>query len=233
LAEMERQGMEPSRALIRSISVYMRRAVHQVEYATKLLSELTSHGTVPTTAILNAVMSSCAERGDIDRTLSLIDEMFPRNNLRPNADSFSFAFEALGKHIGRRKEKPLTERKVEQILQTASRLLTMMEDAGIPPSHHVIRDYVSLLCHAGDIEAATNLALEMKKEVGLVRGKTIYCVAMANLELQNYDAARRLASCALEPMPFLVEQINKREKWDQHLANPNLIVHDETVDLPS
>lgn len=109
----------------------------------------------------------------------------------------------------------------------------MMEDAGIPPSHHVIRDYVFLLCHAEDLEAATSLVLEMPKEVGLVRGKTIYWVAMANLKRRNYDTARRLALCALEPMPFLMEEIDKREQLDKRRANPNLIVDSETDDMHS
>jgi pentatricopeptide repeat protein len=183
------------------------------------LKELRMNGLHVTTAMLNAIMSGAAERGDIDRTLSLLEE-FDRNGLSPDADSYSFAFEVLGKHLSRRTKTPAGQQFKDQCLDTANTLLTRMENEGVLPSHHITRDYIELLCRAGQVGVATKIVLEsvelqtMDNEDGpmpLVTDKAIYRVALANAKEKNFDVARQVAACSAEPLPFLWRTIKAHE----------------------
>jgi pentatricopeptide repeat protein len=202
---------------------YFRRACREastnLDIALAALKELRLNGLHVTTAMLNAIMSGAAERGDIDRTLSLLEE-FQRNGVAPDADSYSFAMEALGKHLSRRTKTPAGQRVKDQCLDTASELLTRMEDEGVLPTHHIIRDYVELLCRAGQVGVATDIVLESMElqttdnedsPMPLVTDKTVYRVAMANAKQKNFEVARQVAACSSEPLPFLWRAIEARE----------------------
>ena len=55
-----------------------------------------------TTSMMNVLMSSAAERGDIDCVLSLLKD-FERYNIGFDDDTISFGFESLGKNLLRRR----------------------------------------------------------------------------------------------------------------------------------
>jgi len=175
-------------------------------------------GLTVSAGMLNALLSGSAERGDIDRVMQILAE-FPRHNVSPDADSFSFALEGLGKHLARRKRNPAGPELMESCLNHANSFLTMMEDSGIAPTRHIIRDYVELLCRAGDVTTATNVIKEESTSPGpgesVVCSKAIYCVAMANVREGRLDSAREIASWSSEPMPYLLEKID-REQLEQN-----------------
>jgi hypothetical protein len=182
-----------------------------LDTALEHLKVLRQKGTHVSVASLNAILSGGAERGDVDRTLFVMEE-FPRNDVEPNADSFSFAFEALGKNIARRTRNPASKHMIESYLETADGFLTEMEERGIAPNHHIIREYVELLCMANEVVTATAVVRETMANGGIVNNKTIYRVAMANVAGKNFDIARDLCLSASEPLPFLLENIERAEQ---------------------
>jgi hypothetical protein len=181
-----------------------------LEIAFDTLKDLRQKGRPTSVASLNAVLAGAAERGDIDRTMAILED-FSRNNMKPNDDSFSYALEALGKNLGRRTLTPPTVEMVDSCLAMADSLLSKMEESGISPTHHIIRDYVELLCHANEVETATSVIFEFLTHDGLVNDKSLYRVALANAELKRFDVARELAGCSREPMPFLLDAIERIE----------------------
>jgi pentatricopeptide repeat protein len=183
-----------------------------LDFAFEQLRQLRQEGKPVTTASLNAMMSGAAERGEIDRILFLLQE-FDRNNVEPDAETFSFGFESLGKNLRRRSKNPGTQDHIDACLVAAESFLTMMDDRDIEPTHHIIRDYVELLCLVGQVDTATTIVLEAACEEGLLGSKTVYRVAMTNAKMQRFDIARQVAMCNKgEPMPFLLESIDQEER---------------------
>jgi len=182
-----------------------------LDIALEQFKELRHKGMVLPVGILNMILSAGAERGDIDRTLALLGE-FPRNNAVPNADSMGFAFESLGRHLSRRTLNPAGPELRSACLEYADSFLTMMDEYGIEPNHHIIREYVELLCHAHEIDTASKVIMESVENEWPVCSKAIYVVSMANVkQRQDYEMARRIANCAAQPLPFLMENIEKHE----------------------
>lgn len=186
----------------------------RLDTALEHLKVLRQKGTHVSVASLNAILSGGAERGDVDRTLFVMEE-FSRNDVEPNADSFSFAFEALGKNIARRTRNPASKQMIESYLETSDSFLTEMEERGIAPNHHIIREYVELLCLAHEVETATSVVKETLSNGGSVNNKTIYRVAMANVDAKNFAIARELTLTASEPLPFLLQNIERAERREE------------------
>jgi hypothetical protein len=183
-----------------------------LDFALDQLHQLRYDGKPVTSAGLNVIMSGAAERGDIDRILSLIQE-FERNNVRMDADSFSFCFESLGKNLLRRKHYSNDTDHIRACLIAAESFLTLMDEKDIAPDRHVIRNYVELLCEVGQIETASAVVLEAASEANLVCSKTIYRVAMANAKLRKFDVARQVAACRTgEPLPLVLAGIEREEQ---------------------
>lgn len=164
-------------------------------------------------AAVNAVLSAAAERGDLDAALSIADEVIPRFNLQMNSDSFSFAMEAIGKHLSRRTQSGTSEEVIQRVLAAADTILSDMERQGIPPTQYILRDYVEMLCHAQEVDTATSVvrALAQSAEKNLLNSKIIYCVAVANAKLGNFVVANEIVNASPEPMPF-VRSVIKRLK---------------------
>jgi hypothetical protein len=198
--------------IVDSLCFFVSRAFpSRLDTALEHLKVLRQKGTHVSVASLNAILSGGAERGDVDRTLFVLEE-FSRNDVEPNADSFSFAFEALGKNIARRTRNPASKQMIESYLETADSFLTEMEERGIAPNHHIIREYVELLCLANEVETATSVVKETLANGGLVNNKTIYRVAMAHAAAKNFAIARELTLTASEPLTFLLENIERAER---------------------
>lgn len=160
---------------------------------------------------LNCIMSAIAERGDLTCLGYILDE-FDRLGLSLNADSFSFAMEALGKHLYRaRKQGVPSQDTIRACLEQASQFLTAMDESGVAPTRHIIREYVELLCQADEVDAATEVVLESLDNGGDVNDKTLYRVAMAQAEQSNFDAARKVAAHLSERLPEVVHNINRIE----------------------
>jgi hypothetical protein len=95
----------------------------------------------------------------------------------------------------------------------AESFLTRMERNDIAPTHHIIRDYVEMLCLVGQVDTATTILKEAVDEEGLVSSKSIYRVALANAKIQKFDVAREVALWGTEePVPFLISNIEREEK---------------------
>jgi pentatricopeptide repeat protein len=189
-------------------SIFESMSAQNLVVASESISQLRLQGRVTSVAALNAVLSAYAERGDVDRAMTLMGE-FPHFNVEPDADSFSFALEALGKHLSRspHPSRPM----IESCLDSVTFLLNSMEDKGIAPTPHVIRHYVELLCKAKDAETASSVVRAIMKVDGLVNNMILYRVAKANAEVGRFDIAREMAAYANVPMPFLARKINRME----------------------
>ena len=190
--------------LVSEKASYLDPALHQ-------LKELHRGGLHVTTALLNVILSASAERGDLERTHLLLEE-FGHFGTPLDADSYSFAMEACGKHLARRTRTVARPALVEQCLDAAVSLLTRMEEQGIAPTHHVIREYVELLCFAGQTETATQVILEAAEcDLRLVSNKAVHRVGMANVKRGNYQVARQVANLASEPQLYLLRSIEQGE----------------------
>lgn len=144
------------------------------------------------------------------------------NGITPNADSYSFVIEALGRDIKKRlktKDHAYMQRNIE----VADTILSMMEGEGTTPSTHVIRNYIELLCLAGESETATSVVEDylssgdpsVRKTVNNI---TIYRVATENAAQGNFEVARDLASKMTEYVPALDRRITSREQRSRHLS---------------
>lgn len=177
----------------------------------KLLREKTTDGSM---IILNAIMSAAAERGDIERILALL-EVFPRYTLLPNADSFSFAFEALGKNLVRRKSRPHSPELKVACVEHANMFLDMMDEHQIEPSEHILREYVEFLCQVDEVETATKVIRDSIDRGLKVNGKALLRVIQAQMELQQFDMARTIAGWSTQGLPFVEDMIARTERKTQ------------------
>lgn len=195
-----------------------RNAPGNLDAALEHLKHLRMKGGKISPAALNVILSGGAERGDVDRTVFMLEE-FDRSDVVQDADTYSFAFETLGKNIARRTRNPASKEQIDSFLGMADSFLSAMEDRGIAPTHHIIREYVELLCLAGEVETATAVVTETLESKGAVNNKTIYRVAMANVAAENLEVARELAMSASEPLSFLLQSIKEAENRRSALAN--------------
>jgi hypothetical protein len=172
---------------------------------------LRTNGIGATLSGLNALISASAERGNVYRAFALLEEI-PRSNLEADADTYSFAFEALGKSLFRKLPLTTNEPKlIASILEKADSLLTVMESQGLSPTHHIVREYVEVLCLAGKVDVATNVVLDLIASPGSVNSKTAYRVSMANVTAGNFDTARRFASDAGDHTNLILKKIAQEE----------------------
>lgn len=184
-----------------------------LDYAVEQLKELSYEGRPITVASLNTLMSAAAERGDVDRVLQFLQQ-FDRSGIEPNSDSYSFAFESLGKNLRKgRRRNPVTRDHKEACLIAAESFLAKMDEQGIAPTHHIIREYVEMLCLVGEVDTATIILKEAASEHGLVTSKSIYRVAMANAQvLHRFDVAREIAQLdGGTTLPWLLSSIDREE----------------------
>lgn len=166
----------------------------------------------------NVVMSSYAERGDVNEVLRVM-QTIREFELKPNQDSYAFAMEVLGKDLHRRKslkDKSL----VHQNIEKASSLLASMEEEGVQPSADFVRNYVELLCMGNELNTATELiqdclATDAMKSV--ISNKTLYRAAMAHADVGNMDMAKELAAQTSEVIPVLIRKIKSKEQRFLHL----------------
>jgi hypothetical protein len=183
-----------------------------LDIALAQLKEQRLQGQPVSVAALNTIMSGSAERGDVDRVVALLEE-YERNALAPDSCTLSFAFEALGKHLRRRTRNPATEQVIQSCLVTAESFLDTMEELGIAPTHYIIRNYVELLCQADQVETATDVVVDaVREDQELVNSKIIYRVALANANMGRFGEARDLADIWHEPIPYLLENIERAKK---------------------
>lgn len=194
-----------------------------------------------TSTSVSVLMSAYAERGDVDKTLALLNE-FKRNDWNPNANTFSFALESVGKATGRlvnNKNLRMGQKKREAMIadwmQATDNILNMFEDrqekdADLEATSHVIRNYVEFLCHADQVETATMLVDDLleRGERSTLDNRVLFRVAVANAEIGNFAAARRLSEATSESLPFIRQKIDQIEQ--QNLFYHNKGQNDEESD---
>jgi hypothetical protein len=164
------------------------------------------------TATVNMLASACAERGDMARTLSVINHEYSRYGVEINADTFGFGFESMGKLVVKGKRRKFYDEALKtNIMDNADRLLFMLGDKNLALTDHIVREYVELLCAIGEVETATDVILDCLSGGDPVNQKTLYRAATANLQVHRFDAARLLADKSVQPMPYLLESIEKKE----------------------
>jgi pentatricopeptide repeat protein len=232
LESMKDYGYKPSRALLRSFSYFIRNKLSTVDDALDIVLQKTAeidddNGTAMegssllSLESLNVVMSGYAERGEVEQTLDII-QIMDENDIAPNKDSFSFAIEVLGKDIHRRKLMDDSSR-IHRNLEIADSILNRMEKCSIEPSSFIIRQYIELLCLAGEVEIATDVVekriVDENDQLSLmVCNKTIYRVALENLSNGSIEKAKEIAEMMSEPNPTLLRKITSKEQRMTHLA---------------
>ncbi|VEU43580.1 unnamed protein product [Pseudo-nitzschia multistriata] len=227
LASMKEDGFRPSRPLIRSFSSAIRLNRSLIGRARRMLTEdkhnemaSIDHQRMLSLESLNVVLSSYAERADPEDAVEILGVMGD-HGIEPDADSYSFVIEALGRDIKKRLKLEDASYK-QRNLQIADTILSMMEENGVPPTTHVIRNYVELLCLSGEIETATSIVedgLESadKGSPGSINNITIYRVAKEHAALGNFDKARELAETMTEHVPALHRGIRSREQRSSYV----------------
>ncbi|MGK3761534.1 MAG: pentatricopeptide repeat protein, partial [Bacillariaceae sp.] len=228
MSSMKEDGFVPSRPLIRSFSSALRFNKYVVGKARRILTddrqqEMLSleNNKLFSLESFNVIMSSYAERGDPHDVAGILDVMI-ENDIKPNADSYSFVIEALGRDIKKRLKKDDNSYKQRNV-EIADTILSMMEEDNIAPTTHVIRHYIELLCLAGEIETATSIVedfLSSSKDGNTrVNNITIYRVAIENAILGNYKVAKKLCSMTSEIIPALHRKIASREQRSSYVKH--------------
>jgi len=164
----------------------------------------------------NAVMSCYSERGDTLDVFGILDHMVLKG-ISPDCNSYSFAMEALGKCIHRRRlhDKPS---KIQENLDHADRILCMMEENHVLPSTDFVRNYVELLCLVGETKTADALVDDMLEQFPeSVCSKTLYKLAVTNAEQGEFERAKKLASRITDHIPTLMSKIRSRQQRARHL----------------
>jgi hypothetical protein len=228
LEEMQSRNWTPPRSLIRSMSSIIRESTDNITIGLEtVMNDVDEFISMPGTleerqsespfplAAFNVILSALGERGDFDRSTQMMRTV-EEAALPVDADTFSFAFEALGKHISfnLRHRRSGQDEGRRYVVSRAMQYLAMMESRQIAPTLHVIREYVELLCWADDIETATQVVMDALNSDGAVSvsNKTLYRVAMGNAHHNKFDRARKLATMGTEDMSFLIDRINKAEE---------------------
>ena len=179
------------------ISFINRNSPANLEFALEQFRLLRQENKPVTLAAWNCVLSGAAERGDVDFVLRLWSGL-ERYDIVPNTESYSFVFESLGKNL-RRREKFDTNRNdkvhMDACVSMADNYLSKMEAQNIAPTQHIVREYIEMLCLVQQVDTATTIVLESLRtgEESLISDKTIYRVASANAQLQQFEIARKLA----------------------------------------
>lgn len=207
--------------LIASFAIDCRGDQSRVEVAEQMLEAFQVGTGEFTSTSVNVLMCAYAERGEVNNTLALLDE-FKRNDWTPNADSFSFALESVGKATGRmtnnknlRMSPTRRESLIGSWMQATDNILTMFEETQAQSSEmhtsHLIRNYVEFLCHADQVETATLLVNDLleRGDRSSVDNKALFRVAVANAEIGNFELARRLAEETSESLPFIQQKIDQ------------------------
>jgi hypothetical protein len=167
---------------------------------------LYGQASTPMTATLfNVVLAALAERGVGTVAMTVFAVDFKKFDVKRNEDTYGLIFEALGKNMSRSRKWDVTKEDIvklrEEVLTDAEYVLSTMDDDDILPNRHLIREYTTLLCHAGEIDTATDVVLDASASSSrdiptsklLVDSKTVYNVAMANVRIGKFDVARRLS----------------------------------------
>ncbi|CAJ1958464.1 unnamed protein product [Cylindrotheca closterium] len=219
VSAMKEAGFEVSRALIRSVSRAIRSKRWHVTNAFELLTESNQEDLI-CLENFNIVMSSYAERGDVNDVLRVM-QTIRDIDLQPNQDSYAFAMEVLGKDLHRRKsskDKSLVHKNIEK----ASSLLASMEEEGVQPSADFVRNYVELLCMGNELNTATELIQDCLATDGMrsvISNKTLYRAAIAHADVGNMDIAKGLAAQTSELIPVLIRKIKSKEQRFLHLKS--------------
>jgi len=219
VSAMKEAGFEVSRALIRSVSRAIRSKRWHVDSAFELLTESNDEDLI-CLENFNIVMSSYAERGDVNEVLRVM-QTIREFDLQPNEDSYAFAMEVLGKDLHRRKssnDKSLVHKNIEK----ASSLLASMEKEGVQPSADFVRNYVELLCMGNELNTATELiqdCLATDSMRSVVSNKTLYRAAMAHADVGNIEISKELAAQTSEVIPVLIRKIKSKEQRLLHLKS--------------
>ena len=227
LEEMQVRGYPQARALVRSMSTFVRLKSSFVETALNIVLAdidvwLATEDEDPNKrpfplAALNVVLSAAAERGDLDQSVKIMN-IVEQSKLPVDSETYCYAFEVLGKHVSFQLKRMRDTRELQAyVVSRAMDYLTVMEERDIALSPHLIREYVEMLCNSGEVETATQVVLDAL-ECGTVSNKTIYRIAMVNANRGSYDMARHLAGKGSEEMSFLLANIAKRERIDKDIA---------------
>jgi pentatricopeptide repeat protein len=221
MQSMKQYGFVPSRALIRSFSIAIRDKRETVDKALQVLLEDHRQAASPSSGesspllsleSLNVVMSAYSERGEMENAMDVLNLM-EDIDIYPNEDSYSFALEALGKDVVRFQSKEDSSH-LHKNVEIAGIILTRMEKNGVEPSVDVIRNYLELLCLAGEVETATSVVeqcLSTNNDRSKINNKSIYRVAMANAEACNFERAKALSKMTSEELPLLDKKIRSLE----------------------
>ncbi|KAL7572997.1 hypothetical protein ACA910_007494 [Epithemia clementina (nom. ined.)] len=249
----------PSRALIRGLSTRMRRTHYNAKKSMDhLLEAVQNHKQRPTeippvtVAAFNVVLSALAERGMVGDLQVIMDVLrryvedrrrhhdgvlLDTTRLHPNADTFSFLLEGLGKNLllakeedpynselGLRQKRVVDDKMIQWLVRTADAFLSEMEDVWqLEPTQHIIKEYVELLVLAGDLETATDMILNAldQGQVHLISSKALYRLSRANAQHGRTDIAQRLALAGCDKPVDLTWFPEEEPVQDENPHHPN------------
>jgi hypothetical protein len=169
----------------------------QLHEAERIIDDVKSSGIEPDTHMLNILISGWSERANKKQVWRLLQSYFFNNVIEPNADTISFALEVLGKRAARSMKYNgfVYDGDMREWLTKADELLTWMETKGIVPTHHVIRDYVELLCLLDELDLASQVVRDfMGSDRASVSSKALYRLAVTCIEKGKIDAGMEFAA---------------------------------------
>jgi len=149
------------------------------------------------TAALNVILSSTAEKGDVNEFDS-VWLLFDSLGIAKNSDSYSFAFEVIGKSFGKR--NALAK---DMLLSRAESLVEKIETDSIPLTVQMSKEYIELLCQLEETDLAAQLLIKLKtNSPESICSKAIFRVAFTQARLGNIVLSQQIQ--ALSPSALKV-----------------------------
>ena len=216
LKTMEGDEFPANRALIRNFSRILRSKPGRLNRVSYMFLKSARMDDSPISlGAFNSILSAFAGTGRVDEATKFFEQVTALG-LEPDVDSYSFAIESLGKDLLRRKAEASKEQ-VEELLDCADLILDRMEGNNVMPSPDVIRNYVELLCLAGEVATATAVVKDAlaSDRPHAVNNKTIYRIAIENANEGEFEIAREMASQTSESIRTLHRNIEVKQSRQQ------------------
>jgi pentatricopeptide repeat protein len=181
-AEMDEQGYETNRALLKSISRSMRTRV-TVRRIDNMKWILKNHGkndnyyntSKPTSAALNCILACYGQLGEVQKALETFDE-FDHLGCQTTPETFEFIMEGIREntttavppflhgigtnYVGNENEDNFEEWRLSQ-LETAEVVLLTCLEQGHQVNMYMLNNYIQILCTAGELQKAKEFLSEL------------------------------------------------------------------------
>lgn len=231
LADMERNGFEPSPLLLKYIAVKVSRTDKKINYSHKLL---TWHGNVDVHSKhgMNALLAGYGMKRDINNAF-LVFEGFAQLHLQPDTNTFTFLMEAL--YIDTKERFPfkseqrpqISPRDVSDVASAIQLILDAMDGAGVHKTKAFYYEHIRVLYCLGLLEDG-KVVLEEAIATGThVPMQTLFMLATRFAHFGDFKNAKAVAGLSNAAGCGDFNRLKNRIKNIESIFNDNVLDHSD------